>query len=247
MSYGEYKQKGIEAPYELVINAKENHLYYFGEAHSNDISHPQWPKWHEFWKDFLNKTENKKRIVFIEGNSTHLYSNEEEAILSAGGMGLAVLKAKQNNIEVYSPEPGREEEMSEIEKLHPSELVIYFYIARQVAQWGRMMEPKPGIEAYLGNYLKYYQTSFEAVKNTHKELFNKDFDQNDTGFFHSIVDPIFPERSVINTISQEVNNMRDRYIANKICEYIRNDLSVFAQFGHTHVVMQEPLLRELLS
>lgn len=246
MSHEEYKKTGARAPYTLVIKSGENYLYYFGEAHTSDSGHPQWAKWREFWNEFLAKTEGRKRIVFVEGNSVDVYPTEEQAISIASGMGLTALHASNNSIEIYSPEPNREEEIVELEKEYPRSLINYFYIARQAEQWGRKKDSRPGFEEYVVPHFKYYGTTLEEIRATHKELFGADFDETATQFFHEIVDPIFPERSIINKISQRVSGMRDEHIVNKICEYMGKGYSVFGQYGHTHVVVQEPLLREIL-
>jgi len=247
MSYEEYKKTGARSPYTLVIKSGENYLYYFGEAHTGDSNHPQWAKWKEFWNEFLAKTVGKKRIVFVEGNSVNVYPTEEEAVAAASGMGLVALHASQSNIEIYSPEPSREEELGGLEKDYAKSLINYYYIARQAEQWGRRGGPKLGFEEYMAPYFRYYSATLEEIKATHKELFKSDFDEGATQFFHEIVDPIFPERTIINMISQKVSGIRDEHIVNKICEYMKKGYSVFGQYGHTHVVVQEPLLRETLE
>jgi hypothetical protein len=247
MSYEEYKEKGIRAPYELIIGYKENYLYYFGEVHTNDINHPQWTKWRKFWTEFLEKTKGKNRIVLVEGNSTDVFPTEEESVTKMGGMGMATFHAAQNNIEISSPEPERDTQLIELEKEYPRELINYFYIARQIAQWGRMIEPRPDLESYLAKYMEFYGTSLEKVKSTHRKLFGKELDEGETRFSHDIVDPAFPDKSIINEISRKLSDMRNEHIAKKISEYMHKDVSVFAQFGHTHVVIQEPLLKELLD
>ncbi len=254
MTYEEYSKTEHPIPYLFKIEKDNKHLFYFGEAHSFDPTNLQWVKLKEFWQEFIKVTEGKKRIVFTEGGLRPVEENEEKAILEHGGMGLITFLASLENIEVFSPEPSDTFERNELLKSFSKDEVQYEYFARMVYQWGRMQEPKSDFIKYMTGFLEKekkvsewtdFDFSIDNMRIIHQKLFGKGFNENDTEFFYSIVDPV-KETSVINKIARSSSNIRDIYIVGKIKEYWNEGYSVFIQYGCSHVVMQEPLLKEVL-
>lgn len=255
MSYDDYSKTRHGTPYTLSLNSGSNFLYYFGERHSFNPADEQWVEQKKFWQDFLQKTVNQKRIVFVEGGIRPIEENEEQSILKHGGMGLATYLAHQENIETYSPEPSEKYEREELGKKFSKQEIQYYYFARIVHQWSRKQDPKPNFEQYISKYLEGdrresgwtdFDFSLEAMKKIHANLFENSFDENDADFFYSIINPIVP-KSIVNEVSRMSSDIRDKYIVDEITKYISNDYSIFAQYGCTHVIIQEPLLREILQ
>lgn len=255
MTYEEYSKTQHKTPYTVVIQSGINFLYYFGERHSFNPNDEQWVEEKKFWKDFLDKTKDTKRIVFIEGGKRSYEENEKQSIITNGGMGLATYLAKQEGIETYSPEPNEKYERNELEKKFSKEEIEYYYFARVVHQWGLTQEPKPDFQEYINRYLlgdkkesgwTDFDFSLEAMKKIHSNLFQTRFDENDTDFFYGIVNPVVP-KTIINRVSALSSDIRDRYIVGEIKRYISDGYSIFAQYGCSHVVMQEPLLNLTLG
>ena len=253
MSYNEYQHKRHSIPYVFTLESAGKYIYYFGESHSFDPEHPQWPDEKIFWNDFLNHTEGKKRVVFIEGGYRDVSENENEGILKYGGMGLAIQLAYNAGIERFSPEPDEKYEQLELEKKFTREEIQYYYFARIVNQWHRK-KPRPDFEEYINSYLENdkkesgwtdFDFSLDAMKKIHRDIFNTEFDMDDVDFFSKAVNPV-KGLSVINAVSRASSAIRDEYIVEKICEYVKEGYSIYLQFGATHAVIQEPLLRELL-
>lgn len=254
MSLDDYNKTEHATPYLLSLASGTNFLYYFGERHSFDPNDEQWVQDKKFWQEFLEKTQNTKRIVFVEGGKRPQEVTEEESIIKHGGMGLATFLAHQENINTYSPEPDGKYERNELEKEFSREEIQYYYFARVVHQWGRIRNPKPNFDEYILPFLENdksesewldFNFSLEAMKDIHTALFQSNFDERDTEFFHSIASPVVL-KSVINKVSRMSGSIRDEHIVGKIKEYISNGYSIFAQYGCSHVVIQEPLLREIL-
>ena len=255
MTYEEYSKTRHKTPYTVSIKSGLNFLYYFGERHSFNPGDEQWVEVKEFWKDFLDTTKDTKRIVFIEGGIRPREESEEQSIIKHGGMGLATYLAQQEGIETYSPEPDETYERHELQKEFSKEHIQYYYFAGVVHQWGRKQEPKPDFEEYINRYLEDdkkesawtdFDFSLEAMKKIHRSLFQSAFDENDIDFFYSVVNPVV-QKTIVNQVSAMSSDIRDRYIVGEIKKYIANGYSIFAQFGCSHVVMQEPLLKEIFS
>ena len=84
------------------------------------------------------------------------------------------------------------------------------------------------------------------MKNIHRELFDHEFDESDEKFFYDVSNPVHIQ-SDMNKVSALSSEIRDRYIMTQIQKYMADGYSIFAEYGCTHVVMQEPALREMLG
>lgn len=238
-----------------MLKSGLNFLYYFGERHLFKPVDPQWGELEVFWEDFIEKTKNQKRIVFTEGGIRPVEESKEQSIIKHSGMGLVTYLANKENIEVYSPEPDEKYERIELEKVFSRDTIQYYYFARMVLQWGKNNDPKPDFIKYINGYLDNakkksdwsdYDFSLDNMKRIHSELFAYSFDENDTDFFYNVSNPVVI-RSEINKVSAASTVIRDEYIVGQIDRYINEGYSIFAEYGCSHVVMQEPLLRELFE
>lgn len=255
LTYEEYSKIRHDTPYTLSLRSGENFLYYFGERHLFKPIDPQWDKLKTFWNEFLNKTKGQKRIVFTEGGLRPVEESEEQAIIKHGGMGLTTFLAHQEKIGIHSPEPDEKYERSELEKDFPRDIIQYYYFARVVLQWGRKNDPKPDFVEYITRYLNNdkkesawdaYDFSLDNMRRIHKELFNQEFDEHDTQFFYDVSNPVVT-KSEVNKVSASSSIIRDEYIVSEIQKFIHDGYSIFAEYGCSHVVMQEPVLRELFE
>jgi hypothetical protein len=122
-------------------------------------------------------------------------------------------------------------------------------------QWGRKTDPKPDFVEYITRYLdgdkkesgwNDYDFSLVHMKKIHSELFQMPFDENDTQFFYDVSNPVVI-KSEVNKVSAASSIVRDEYIVSEIQKYMNDGYSIFAEYGCSHVVMQEPALRELFE
>lgn len=255
MTYGEYSEIRHKTPYIYKINNGKQFLYYFGERHSFDPKHPQWLEQKKFWADYIKETKNQKMVAFVEAGRPSAGETEEDSIVDAGGTGLVTFLATKQNIEIYCPEPNRTFEMHELEKQFSREEIEYYYFARIVHQWGRIPEPRPKFEEYVVRFLERdknesqwddFDFSFENMKIIHERLFGKKFDFNDSNFFGDLVTPV-ELNTVINKVSRASGDVREVHIVNEIHKYWKKGCSLFIEYGASHAVRQEPVLRELLE
>jgi hypothetical protein len=253
LTYEEYSKINHPTPYFYKIKSGDSFLYYFGEGHSFDPQNKQWETMKGFWAEFLKDTENKKRIVFIESGNLKPKDTEEQTIIEMGGGGLATFLAFQNGISTFCPEPDFKEQFAGLEKQFSHEEVAYYYFARTVSQWHRK-NPKPDFEVYMKYFLKRNkkESGWEDINfsvggmiKIHGNIFGTQFDQNDEKFFREISSPV-ELKTVINKVNRALTNFRDEYIVEKIKEYVKNDYSIFSEYGSGHTIVQEPLLREIL-
>ncbi len=257
MTYEEYAKIEYEheIPYTFILNYDPNYLFYFGEEHSYDPSDKQWAIENNFWLEFIKKTDEHKRIVFVEGGIRPVETTEEESIRKYGGMGFVTYLASKNSIDTYSPEPNQKEQRVVLEKSFSKKEIQYYFFARQIPQWHRHQNPKLDFEKYINVYLEGqrkssgwvdFDFSLDSMKKIHKEIFETNFNQDDVEFFSSITTPV-ELRTVVNKVARSCSNIRNVHIVSEIQKYLNNGYSVYVQYGCTHAIMQEPLLRELIK
>jgi hypothetical protein len=242
-------------PYVLKLQFRGAHLLYFGEAHSNDPDFPQWQEVKKLWAEFLKATDGTERIMFVEGGLPRLPNGctESAAIHDNGGAGLGEWLARDAGIPVESPEPPETYERAELEKQFTRDEIQYYYFARVALQWQRLAQPRMQFDQYIQAFLnadkKYadwegYDFSLEHMKLLHQQFTGKEIDLSDEVIFYDQSNPA-NSKSVGGMVAS--NTVRDEYIAAQIVSKIKSGTSVFAIYGGGHVVVQEPLLRELLA
>lgn len=253
LSYEEYKEP--EVPYLLKLNHPKGKLYFFGEEHSFDPKHAQWSKLTSFWDSFLSETQKVPKVVFVEGGIRRLEATHEEAILKHGGMGLTTKLAHDAGVAVESPEPPYELEYQELEKQFSHQEIAYYYFARVVHQWLNHGEPRPEYDTYLSAYLTRdkgesgwtdIEYTPEGLAAVHESLFGTTFNKFDEHFLYTQINPV-DSSTRGGQVARASSVVRDTYIANRIVEKLKSGTSVFAHFGCSHVVIQEPFLREALD
>lgn len=252
MSYEEYAKVEHGSPYILKLKRKNGSLYYFGEKHSFDPNFEQWKDAKGLWAEFLADPSLKK-IALVEGGVRTARATEADSVIADGGMGLVAYLAAQAGIETASPEPEDRVERTGLEKEFSRDEIQYYYFARMVHQWLRKAEPRPDFDVYLTRSLEAdrrtsgwadYDFSLSHMYAVHKRLFGAPFSLNDKGLFYETTNPVNEKRNRINDVSKRSGELRDEHVVNVIADYLEKGYSVYAQYGHSHVVMQEPWLRE---
>jgi len=253
MSYEEYKKNKHPTPYWFSVQFGTRFLYYFGEEHSYDPSNIQWIEEKKIWLEFIKRSKLSKRIVFVEGGRRPVEQTQTDSILNHGGMGFITFLAHKEKISTFSPEPDSRWSRQLLQKQFSRKHIQYYYFARTVHQWSRKQNPKPRFEEYINEYLmqdKYeskwngFDFSLENMKKIHKDIFGEDFNHSNTEFFAAIVTPV-DLTTVINKVARANSKIRNEYIVQEIQKYIIEGYSIFVQYGCSHAVIQEPLIRSL--
>ncbi|OGC92471.1 hypothetical protein A3D85_03010 [Candidatus Amesbacteria bacterium RIFCSPHIGHO2_02_FULL_47_9] len=255
MSYEEYLKLGRQPnPYLVWIASKGKQLYFLGSSHSFNPADSIHQVTKHYWHDFLGSVGNKKPVVLIEGGKRSISNSEDEAIRKFGEAGLVAFLAAQNGWEHESPEPNLLTETSELRKEFSEEEIWTYYFTRMAAQWNRLLN-KPDIWSYVRNSLlkdneelKWNADNLgqESLVNNFAKLSGQKFVEFDYELLNGLCDPT-KTKTKINQVSRRSGQIRDEYIVQKITEHWKNGESIFAVYGRSHVVMQEPALRRLLT
>lgn len=242
-------------PYCFEIDNRDQSLYYFGANHSRDIEDEQYPKLEQYWKQFLGKTGGKDCVVFVEGGIRKMWTDKEVAVQNDSEAGFITILAHEFGTSVECPEPNSEVEREYLLEKYNKDQIQYYYFARLIPVWHKGREPREVFEEFIKRYQRVntssdaswsdYDFSLQNMKEVHRSLFDTSFDEKDVDFFKSIVNPM-TEKSIINKVARECTMFRNVHIVTKIEEYWKEGKSIFVVFGHSHAVMQEPALRQLL-
>ena len=251
MSYSVYRKTQTPVPYFFKIEKGNKKLFYFGSNHSRDPEDVQYKELLGHWEAFLSSVDPKDCLVMNEGGLRKLRESKEESIDSDAEAGLITYLANTKGIEIISPEPERQQQDIDLLSKYSKEEVQYYYFARVVHQWGRIPQ-KPSFEEYIKGFLASdkeesgwsdFDFSLDHMKSIHTSIFKGDFDETNTNFFYSIINPSF-RTTVINSFAQDQGVERDTFIASKIIEEWEKGKNIFIVFGESHAVIQEPALKK---
>lgn len=260
LSRGKYKEEMIkrgESPFTLEIENDHQSLFYFGANHSRDPNNHQYPILRKYWRDFLDKTEGRDRIVLVEGILRIVGSKEEESIQNGSEGNVVTMWARDANIPIACPEPNVLELLEKVKEQFSIDELAYYLFAVAWKSWFRLVEPRDGIHSFV-NYISRafdvlrnrpgwegYDWSMENMRSIHKKLFGVDFDEN-IPHKVDITNPNIDD-TVINKVARAESDIRDAHITSEIERYWKEGKSILIVFGAGHLIIQEPALRELLK
>lgn len=253
--YAETIKKHGRAPFMFEIENGKQSLFYFGANHSRDQNNHQYPILRDYWNQFLNKTNERDRIVLIETNLRKVGTDEEETIRNGSEGNAITLWARNKNVLVACPEPIR----SELDSLALSQFIkdemAYYKFSVVVHSWQKLPKSKEEKYSFSQNVTQFldvikqqemwkdYDFSIPHMREIHKKIFNTEFDENVR------TDHTNPntDKTIINKIARVLSDLRDVHITSEIKRYWNEGKSIFVVFGSGHLIIQEPALRKLLK
>jgi hypothetical protein len=219
----------------------------FGAKHSDDPTDPQFAVIEDLWKQF------QPDVAFNEGGNPPVEQTEKAAIRGYGEAGLVRYLAARDKINVRSIDPTRAEEVAALRRWFSLEQLKLFFVLRHMAEYGRIMQPADSRDLELrrtinvlnsvhgldgpprsASELEESVSRYLPNKATYKDLNPSWFDPTGTG-------------TVFNRIARKSNEFRNRYMLALISRTVCEEKRVFAVIGGSHVVMQEPAIRHVLS
>ncbi len=256
LSDEEYQKKfknGHKTPYTYEIARKGQSIFYFGAEHSRDPGITQWKELERYWNQFLKSTlEN--RIVLLEGPERPPLRDltQEEVIKQFGEVGLMMLFANKEGVQISWPDFSMQQEAEQLAKQFDADLVTYFIFARSAGAWLRL-DTGETFEAVINKAMINTARrigraphSIEFYANIHRQVFSRDLSASEKETLMRAAAPIYHD-SVINEIARTSTRLRNEHIASEIEKCWQDGKSVFAVFGSSHAVIQEKALKSLLE
>lgn len=249
-----------ERIYTFELTNGQKKILYFGSAHTNN---PDDPIFEDIKKRF---DELDPEIVYVEGwrsindkkdavrEGAKNFSLEETK--SEGESHFTLKLAVDADADFESPEPESSQEITYlIQKGFSKKDIFFYYIYRDIDQYQRQNKERSAEECkkYLKPYFKGMRrdSGWDDIElDALEQEVLTDLDVDDPEKYHAQVDPIPWEgkpQTVLNEISRNSNNFRDRYIFERIADGLNKYDRLFIVYGSAHAVKQEPALRALLE
>jgi hypothetical protein len=246
ISWEDYYAKTRNGPYILELDTNKGSLVYFGVFHSVDKKDPQFTEIEEKWENF------RPTVAYCEGSIWPLEKSKTEAIRKHGEQGLLRFLAARDKVSIRCIEPSREKEAMYLFKYFPPEQVKVYYVLRQ-AVVNRMLQKDSRDLSYVNHilqsfskleYYRCYPSNLEEFTNLVAQLFPKLKNwQNIPGSYFKNYDP----ENFLSRIHRAINDYRDQNMLATLIRELKSGKRIFAVVGRSHVVRQEPVLRDELT
>jgi len=242
MSYSEYAAVTHDEPYVLSFPGDTGSLLYFGSNHTMDPSNAQIDSIVTLWHAF------KPTVALAESRKASRGSMSA-GVKTFGESAVPVSLAREAGIPVYTMEPPLESEIAALLPSWSRERLLLFYVLRsytaravsrrsdgQARELVRERGRWPGLEGAIPSLAamdSIWQVEFPDGPPWRELPWQATWP---TG-----------SESWLNEISAAVNRVRDQYIVAVISSLVARGERVFAVIGSSHVVMQEPALRQVMA
>lgn len=245
MSWPEYGRTNHPVPYILEVEARTGALMYFGAEHmKGQPDHAQVEQIEARWREF------RPSIAFNEGWDPPSLQDPMEAVRFYGEPGLVRYLAKRDGIVVNNMEPPEVDRYRYLRRRFSVEQIRLYLITQNVYQNLRSLPPGEVEKQIIGQIRGRLETepllagpprTIPEIDDSFRRLLPHVNDWR-----RMTVEEVqpYPPKSFLGEISAYLAVYRDRFMVQLLIRKVRNGERVFAVVGASHVVMQEPVLRE---
>jgi hypothetical protein len=241
--------KNKEYPYIYEIINDRQKLYYFGvPRHTYSVGEPLF-KLIKVSLEKFSESINSEIIVMVEGGNMKVPDNEADA-MKGGESTYTMFLANKNKFKIISPEPSEYVQRDMLLDLgYTKDEIQYYFFAITVNQFWDMGKKPTEFEEYINKFLEsdrktskwdFYNFSLDNMMQLHKNLWNKELDISKEFGIVERSSPIYP-------IIKDATKLRDIYIVKTIYDYWNEGKSIFIVYGGSHAIIQEEVLRNLLT
>ncbi len=173
----ELEDQTIDKPYIIEHKLGQQRLVFFGTAHTSDIESPFISGLRTQRAKFLKNVPPEKVVFMVEGMSDGMdiqkanemlvgIENEDEAIKKFGETGALMWTAKEQGIEITSPEIPENQIVQELKNqgFNQEEIALTFLLRDITSSVGRMPD-NPRDEAFRQESLKNFAREFFYLQN----------------------------------------------------------------------------------
>ena len=229
-------------PYIYTVKSKSGgQVIVLGVRHINDTSNSQFDSIRNYWNTY------EPSIALVEGKLGFYFKWIHDPIEKFGESGLTAQLAKKDNVDLYTWEPTREDEIKLLKTKYSAKKLAMFYSLRPffgIPKKDRKNNPKDKLQKLINertdyDYLKGAITSWEEIDSTWKQDFpDIDWKTFSTGYgwpgyFHDIWN--------------SSNLTRDEHMIQIILELIKESETIFVTMGASHAPRIEEALRKSIQ
>lgn len=241
----EYDRLIDSHPRPYVLEYKSNNagaVVLYGSEHTKDPNDPQIADIQERWNEF------EPTVLLIEGRLGFFIEGLHDPVRQYGEMGWAFSLAREDDVQTYTWEMPREQEIRYVLEEYPKERVALFYILRPYfsnLRFGKPEHPDAVVEEYIGDRGNYpgiegAVTTVETIDAIWERDFPNERDWRDTS-------DQFGLPGYLSDIASRSGEARDQHLVHTIFDLARSGERVFAIAGSSHAVKIEPVLDAALS
>jgi len=233
-------------PYVLELNGSDGTLMYYGARHSMDPDDPQMEDIEHHWDDF------KPTTAFLEGGIWPLDESRSAAIRNSGEQGLVRFLADRDGARIRSIDPTPQSQARHLlRRFPPDQIKVYFVLLHTMVMCRSGKQPPSlrYVELILNDFNRIPAFSCSPCNPEEFQRFiAHTFDEMKD--WRSISDLYFYQPAkgrFLVRMHQCLSEFRDRHMLKVLSKAVKNGERIFAVVGHSHVAVQEPVLRTMLQ
>lgn len=240
MSMEEYRNSGGHVrPYIYRLKNAKGAVYVLGIDHTIDPEDRQIDSVEKAWEEF------KPDVLLVEGRLGFLFGGLQDPVKTYGEGGKAVSLAKRDNVEFYTWEPQKQDEVNMMLQRFPAKQVAMFYSLRPYLsnfRFGKPDDPDATLKSYIESRTDYDGlrgeiTSVAEVDSIWKTDFPQEKDWRDS------TDEYGWPKGYLTDMAAYSNELRNIHMVNAILDLMEERKKVFITMGSSHAYRIEETLK----
>ncbi|EDP70299.1 hypothetical protein FBALC1_06068 [Flavobacteriales bacterium ALC-1] len=226
-------------PYMFTVNSKSGgKAIIIGTDHINDPNHIQFDSIRHYWK------KHKPTIALVEGRLGFFFKWIHNPIKEYGESGLTSKLAKADNVDLYTWEPSREDEIEMLIKKHSAKKLAMFYSLRPFFQLPESERNQNNLQNLIEE-----RTNYKALENSISKwqeidsILKIDFPKLNWKTFNSG----YGYPGYLHDIWNDSNLARDKHMIDIISEQVNKGKTVFVTMGASHAPRIENALKSVIK
>ncbi len=226
-------------PYIYTLESNTNgKAIIIGVNHINDPNNSQFDSIRHYWK------KHNPTFALVEGRLGFFFSWIHNPIEEYGESGLTSELAKSNNVDLYTWEPSREDEIEMLIKKYSAKKLAMFYSLRPFFQLSYQKRNESSLQALIDE-----RTDYKALDNSITKwqeidsIWKNDFPELDWKTFKSG----YGYPGYLHDIWNDSNLARDKHMIDIISEQVSKGKVVFVTMGASHAPRIENALKSIIK
>ena len=241
MSMEEYsRQIDHVRPYIYKIRNGRGEVYVLGIDHTKDPNDVQIDSIERAWEEF------DPDVLLVEGRLGFLFSGLQDPVEAHGEGGKAVSLAKRDDVEFYTWEPRKEDEVKMMLKRFPAKQVAMFYSLRPYLsnfRFGKPEDPDAALKSYIDSRTDYDGLRGEITSVAEIDsIWAADFPQEKD--WRDSTDEYGWPQGYLSEMAAYSNELRNIHMVNAILEMVKSGKKVFITMGSSHAFRIENTLKK---
>ncbi len=230
---------GHERPYIYHLKGSKGEVYVLGIDHTNRTNDPQIDSISRIWKEF------KPDIALVEGRLGFFFSWIQNPVVRYGESGKTISLAKKDNVDFYTWEPRKQDEINNMLIHYSPDQVAFFYSLRpylSTYRFGKPENPEEKMLSYINSRtdhdgIRGIITEVSQIDSIWKRDFPGEQDWRDT------TDQFGWPEGYLSEMAAFSNEIRNLHQVSAILELAEQGKKVFVTMGSSHAFRIEQTLR----